>query len=123
MSKEFWNEVFSLVNDYDSRRPKSIHEFRLYYNDDGTIIGLWENSFPDTTNYIVLNDPGVFFHTNTNLLRIKNNQLIVLDPREPNRKRLKRSNSGFRTVKGHAALVLESNETYELIEYYDRADS
>jgi hypothetical protein len=122
MNKEFWDEVFSLVNDYDSQRPKSIHEYRLYHDNDGKIIGLWENSFPDTTNYIVLNDPGVFFHTNTNHLRIKNNQLIVLDPRQPNRARLKKSSSGFKTVKGHAALLLESNENYELVEYYDRAD-
>lgn len=123
MSNDFWKEVFDLVEAYDAKRPKHIKEYRLYYNNDGTIIGLWENSFPETTNYIVLDDPGVFFHTNTQLLKVKNKRLIVLDPRAPNRARLKKSDRGFQVVKGNAALVVESNETYELVEYYDRADS
>lgn len=123
MNNDFWQEVFDLVNEYDAQRPKFVQEYRLYYNQDGTVIGLWENSFPDTKNYIVLEDPGVFFHTNTQLLRVKNNKLIILDPREPNRARLKKSDQGFQTVKGHAALVLESNENYDFVEYYDRADS
>jgi hypothetical protein len=123
MSDNFWKEVFDLVSEYDAKRQKFIKEYRLYYNNDGTIIGLWENSFPETTNYIVLDDPGVFFHTNTQLLRVKNNKLIVLDPREPNRARLKKSDQGFKVVKGNAAVVVESNENYELVEYYDRTDS
>ena len=123
MSNDFWKEVFDLVNAYDAQRPKFVQEYRLYYNTDGTVIGLWENSFPDTGSYILLDNPGIFYHTNTQLLRVKNNKLIVLDPREPSRARLKKSDQGFRTVKGNAALVLESNETYEFIEYYDRADS
>jgi hypothetical protein len=57
------------------------------------------------------------------LLRVKNNKLIVLDPREPNRARLKKSDQGFKVVKGNAAVVVESNENYELVEYYDRTDS
>ncbi len=123
MSNDFWREVFDLVDDYDSQRPKIVNEYRLYYNNDGTIIGLWENGFPETTNYIVLDDPGIFFHTNTQLLRVKNNSLVVLDPKQANRARLKKSDRGFRVVKGNAALVVEPNENYELIEYYDRADN
>ena len=123
MSNDFWKEVFDLVSEYDAQRPKFVQEYRLYYDKDGTIIGLWENSFPETTNYIVLDNPGIFYHTNTQLLRVKNNKLIVLDPREPSRARLKKAHQGFQVVKGHAALVVESNENYELIEYYDRADS
>lgn len=122
MSNDFWQEVFDLVAAYDAQRPKFEQEYRLYYNTDGTVIGLWENSFPETGDYIVLDDPGVFYHTNTQLLRVKNNKLVVLDPREPNRARLKKSDRGFRVVKGNAALVVESDETYEFIEYYDRAD-
>lgn len=123
MSNDFWKEVFNLVSEYDAQRPKFVQEYRLYYNTDGTVIGLWENSFPESENYIVLDDPGVFYHTNTQLLRVKSNKLIVLDPREPNRARLKKSDKGFKVVKGNAALVVESDENYELIEYYDRADS
>jgi len=123
MSDNFWKEVFDLVAEYDANRPKFVKEFRLYYNADGTVVGLWENSFPETENYIVLDDPGVFFHTNTQLLRVKNNKLIVLDPKEPNRARLKKSDRGFLVVKGHAAVIVESNENYECVEYYDRADN
>jgi hypothetical protein len=123
MSNDFWKEVFDLVEAHDAKRPKHVKEYRLYYNNDGTIIGLWENSFPETNNYIVLDNPGVFFHTNTQLLRVKNNSLIVLDPKQPSRTRLKKANRGFRVVKSNAALIIESNENYELVEYYDRADS
>jgi hypothetical protein len=123
MSNNFWEEVFKLVEEYDSQRPKLLKENRLYYNTDGSIIGLWETGHPIGDNYIVMDDPGIFFHSNTHLLRVQNKKLVVLDPNDPNRARLKKSTQGFKTIKGHAALVLNDNEVYQDIEYYDRADS
>jgi hypothetical protein len=123
MSDDFWREVFDLVAEYDAQRPKSVKEYRLYYNTDGTVIGLWENGFPETRNYIVLDDPGVFYHTNTQLLRVKNSKLIVLDPREPSRARLKKSSIGYKTVQGHAALLLEDSDNYRDVEYYERTNN
>ena len=124
MNNDMWAEVARLVAEYDAQRPKIIKEYRLYYNSDGTIIGLWESDHPAGNNYIVLADPGMFYSANTLLLRVQNKKLILLDPREPARTRLKKNNNiGFRVVKGHAALVLEQNEEYSEVEYYDKTNN
>ena len=122
MNNNFWEEVFKLVNDYDSKRPQITRENRLYYNSDGTIVGLWETSHPAGNNYIVLEDPGLFFHSNTHLLRVKDDKLILLDAHLPSRARLKKSTTGIKTVKGHAGLVVELEEIFHDIEYYDRTN-
>jgi hypothetical protein len=122
MNQDIWDEVARLVAEYDAARPTIIKEYRLYYNADSTIIGLWENNHPEGDNYIVLEDPGVFHNSSTHLLRVQNKKLTVLDPMAPSKIRLKQSDQGFRVVKGHAALILEQDETYPEIEYYDRTD-
>ncbi len=120
---DIWDEVARLVAEYDAQRPKLVKEYRLYYNTDGTVIGLWESSHPDGDNYIVLDDPGLFHRSNTHLLRVQNKKLVVLDPRAPLRTRLKKSTKGFQVIRGHAAVIVEDNETYSEIEYYDRTDN
>lgn len=122
MTEDQWAEVVRLVAEHDALRPKIIKEYRLYHNEDGTIIGLWESDHPAGDNYIVLDDPGVFHSANTLLLRVQNKKLTVLDPQAPARIRLQKSNTGFRVVKSHAALILEVNEEYSEIEYYDRTN-
>lgn len=118
-----WDEVARLVAEYDATRPVFVKEYRLYYNTDGTIIGLWESGHPDGDNYIVLEDPGVFHNSNTLMLKVQNKKLVVIDPQTPLRTRLKKSTRGFRAVQGHAALIIEQDETYTKIEYYDRTDN
>ena len=123
MNNNFWDEVARLVAEYDATRPVIVKEYRLYYNDDGTVTGLWETGHPAGNNYIVLDDPGVFYNSNTHLLRVQNKKLVVLDPRAHEKIRLKKSSAGTRVVKGHAAIVLESEEQYSEVEYYDRTNS
>jgi hypothetical protein len=118
-----WNDVAQLVAAYDAQRPKIIQEYRLYYNPDGTVIGLWESDHPDGDNYIILDDPGPFYSSNTLNMRVQNKKMIVLDPRAPLKTRLKKSNQGFPVVQGHAAVIVEQNETYTEIEYYDRTNN
>ena len=123
MNNNIWDEVARLVAEHDAQRPIIIKEYRLYYNTDGTIIGLWESGHPEGDNYVVLDDPGVFYHTNTLLLRVYNKKLKILDPRAPLKTRLKRSTQGFPVVQGHAAIIIEQHETYPEIEYYDRTNN
>jgi hypothetical protein len=118
-----WDEVALLVAEYDAARPKFVKEYRLYYNPDGTIISLWESGHPDGDNYIVLDDPGIFYSSNTLMLRVQNKKLVVLDPRTPARVRLKKSTNGFQVVQGHAAVIVEQDETYSKVEYYERTDN
>ncbi len=120
MSNDFWQEVFRLVDEYDAARPRIIIEHRLYYNaQDGTVTGYCETAHPDDGNYIVLENPDVYFRNNTNLLRVTDGKLIVIDTKQSNKARLKKSLAGFKTVKGHASLLLESTEDYNNIEHYD----
>jgi hypothetical protein len=123
MNDNIWDEVARLVAEYDAARPKLVKEYRLYYNSDGTVIGLWESSHPEGDNYIVLDDPGLFHRSNTHMLRVQNKKLVALDPRAPMRTRLKKSNRGFTVVQGHAAVIVEQDETYSEVEYYDRTDN
>ena len=123
MSNEFWNDVFRLVDEYDKQRPKVLQEYRLYYDNDGNVIGLWETGHPDGDNYIVLDNPGIFNHTNTSLLKIKDKKLVVLSNKASSRTRLKKGSKQFPVVAGYASLVIEINEDYPNIEYYERTNS
>jgi hypothetical protein len=122
-SEEELLKAFELIAAYDAQRPVLIKEFRLYFNEDGSIIGLWETGHPDGNNYIVLEDPDLYHRTNSQLLKVIDKKLKVLDPKSPLKVRIKKSTSGFKTVKGHAALILEDSEQYPEIEYYDRSNS
>ena len=94
-----------------------------FFNDDGTAIGLWETDHPEGHNYIILEDPDIFHRTSTNLLRVVNKELKVLDPTPIYRVKLAKADSGQCVVKGHAALVLMLQEEYPEIEYYDQTNN
>ena len=118
MDPEFL-KALELVAEYDRQRPKVVKEFRLYYNEDGSIIGMWETDHPEG-NYIVLDDCGIFHNNNTSLLRVVNGNLKIIDPKIPLKSRLIKSTQGQRVVANNAALVLYPEEEYNNVEYYDR---
>ena len=121
-----WQEFLKglqLAEEADRNRPQIVKEYRLYYNEDGTIIGLWENDHPAGDNYIILTHPDEYQRHNTQLLRVINKQLKVLDPHAPHRVKLTKSKTGQPVVKGHAALALGVNEEYLEIEFYDKTDN
>lgn len=112
-------QVFELVAEYERNRPVAFKEARLYYNEDGSIIGLWETDHP-VGNYIVLDNADVVHRKNTDLMRVVNGQLKIIDPTIPLRSRLTKSTTGQPVVKGHAALALNVDEQYPETEYYGR---
>jgi hypothetical protein len=118
MSPEFL-EALRLVEEYDSQRPKFVKEFRIYYDEEGQVTMYCETDHPPDTNYIVIDNPDVFFKTNTGRLRVINGELKIVDP-NLTRTHLAKSNIGQPVVKGMAALALEPAEQYQDIEYYDR---
>jgi hypothetical protein len=118
MSPEFL-EALKLVEEYDSQRPKFVKEFRIYYDEEGQVTMYCETDHPADTNYIVIENPDVFFKTNTGRLRVINGELKIVDPKLT-RTHLAKSNTGQPVVKGMAALALEPKEQYQDIEYYDR---
>lgn len=118
MSPEFL-EALRLVEEYDRQRPKFVKEFRLYHNEDGEVTGYCETDHPPETNYIVIDNPDVFFKTNTSRLRVIDGELKIVDVKII-KTRLTKSNTGQPVVRGMAALALEPGEQYPHTEYYDK---
>jgi len=112
-------EALQLVEEYNRQRPKLITEFRLYYDEEGRVTMYCETDHPADTNYIVIDNPDMFFKTNTSRLRIIDGELKVINTKLV-RTHLAKSRTGQPVVKGIASLALEPNEQYQDIEYYDR---
>lgn len=116
-----WQEFIKgleLAEEIERNRPRLVKEYRLYYNDDGSIIGLWETGHPEG-KYIILQDPDIFHRTNTNLLKVINEELKIIATNALQKNKLKKSNQGQPVVQGHAALALTPGEYYVNIEYYE----
>jgi hypothetical protein len=113
-------KAFELVEEYDRQRPVVLKEYRLYYHDDGTVIGLWESDFPEGDNYIVLENPDDFHKHSTPALRVRDGKLTVIDLRIPLTSRLEKADDGQPVVKGMAALALNEYEQFKDVEYYGR---
>lgn len=116
-------KAFELVEEYNKTKPEVIKEYRLYHNLDGSIIGLWENGFPLGDNYIVLDDPDVFHRNNTQLLKVVDKKLKIIDPKQALKVQLQKSTSGQPVVAGIASIALTADEQYKDIEYYDKTNS
>ena len=120
-----WQELIrglKLAEEIDRQRPQLFKEYRLYYTSDGIIVGLWESDHPEG-NYIVLDDPDIYHRTSSNLLRVVNGELKILDPRSTNTRKLYKSSSGQPVVRGHAAIALGIDEEYLEIEFYDQTNN
>ncbi len=120
-----WQEFvkgLELAEEMDRQRQAVEKEYRLYYNKDGSIIGLWESGHPDG-DYVVIEHPDIFHKNNTQLLRVINGVLQIKDPSPTNVRQLYKSKNGQRVVKGHAAIALGLDEEYLEIEFYDKTNS
>lgn len=112
-------KAFELVAEYDRTRTSTVKEPRLYYREDGSIIGLWETDHPEGT-YIVLDDLTIFTNTSTLLLQVVDGKLKKISTSQPVQTQLIKSAQGQRVVAGHAAIAVTQDEEYQDIEYYDR---
>jgi hypothetical protein len=95
-------------------------EYRLHYNESGNIYLCTMVQHPESTQYIVV-DKKTYdaYHRyrviNGKLENIVQNNGLVLQ--------LIKSDKGYKVVKNNAALLIEENETYLNIEYYDRRNN
>jgi hypothetical protein len=111
MSNEFWEEFNRLL---DRSEPEPI-EYRLHYTETGAIyLGTMQQHPTDTTYLVVTKDEyDRYFDYQVVAGALKR---IVHDAGY--HVQLQKSNSGYKTVKGHAGLLLEDDE-YPDIEYYE----
>ena len=96
--------------------PPLVLEYRLHYDDKGNITMCTMANHPENTQYLIVTKTE---YDNYFRYRVVNHKLKLVDINSGFRVQLTKSNSGYKTVKNHAALVLEANETYQDIEYYD----
>lgn len=113
MNNEFWQEVESLIKPVIT--PKI--EYRLYYNSLGEItMGSMTTDTLPTDPYVIVTKDEYDTYFN---YRVVNKQLVKIDRSGIYSVKLRKSDTGLPTVMGHAGLLVESNETYRDIEYYE----
>ena len=90
-------------------------EYRIYYDESGNITSCSMQSHEPGT-YIVVskNDYDNYFR-----YTVVNGKLKKIESDPGFRVQLVKSTSGFPTVKNHAGLVIEQDEAYTDIEYYE----
>jgi hypothetical protein len=99
-----------------------IREYRFYYNELGEITQVSDCNWnhPETGNYVVVDED---MHINWRNYRVRNGQ-AELKPTDPTTElQLKKSDSGYPVVENNPAIIVESGETVEKMEYYDRRNS
>jgi hypothetical protein len=90
-------------------------EYRIYYDVDGNITSCSMQSHEPGT-YIVVSKTD---YENYFRYTVINGKLKKIESDSGFRVQLRKSNTGFPTVKNHAGLIIEQDETYTDIEYYE----
>lgn len=112
MSPEELKEYFAGVVDIV---PPTV-EYRLHYNELGEIYLCTMVNHPNSTNYIVVDQTT---YDQYYMYRIVDKKLKKIDNDSGYRVKLKKSDHGYCVVKNHAGLLLEAEEAYNNIEYYE----
>ena len=113
MNDSFYNLLIALQG--LEHTPDPVPEYRFYYDDTGRITNCSMFNHPNAGNFLIVTKEE---YDNYTRYEIKND--ILSEIKVPNTilSALVKSTSGFATVKGHAALLLEDTEIYTDIEYY-----
>jgi hypothetical protein len=112
----FWAEVIALVE----TPPELKLEYRIHYNEVGEITLCTMSEHPDSDRYIVVTK---LEYDNYFRYCVVNRQLKLIEQDARYSVKLVRSNLGHTVVKNHAGLILEADETYNDIEYYDHRNN
>lgn len=105
-------EAFSLL--VDTTGP--VLEYRIHYDTNGNITGCSANGYPEDGNYLIVDEA-----THNNYLKyecVKDGKLIERKVRTQFTKQLEPSQNGWRTVNGHANIVLDETEEHNNIQHY-----
>lgn len=111
MNDEFWAEFEQLLD----KRDQEAIEYRVHYNDSGEIYLCTMQNHPVDTDYIVVTKDEYDRYFDYYIVEGK---LVKIVRDSGYRVQLQKSDNGYKTVKGHAGLILEDEE-YPEIEYYE----
>ena len=98
--------------------PDDPLEYRIHYDEFGNITMCSMQQHPENSQYLVVDKETYdnYFRSYVNVRR-KRLEKVAFDPGL--NVKLKKSHHGYAVVKHHAGLILESDEAYTDIEYYD----
>lgn len=96
--------------------PELKLEYRIHYNETGDIYLCTMQDHPENTQYIVVSRDE---YDNYFKYRVVNGQLQRIELNSGYKSKLVSSDQGIAVVQGHAALLIEPNEQYTSIEYYE----
>jgi hypothetical protein len=109
-------KAFSLIEEI----VEEPFEYRIHYDDTGNITMCTMQDHPAETDYIVVSKEE---YDNYYQYTVVDAKLKKIDRNSGYSVQLVKSTSGYRVVKNHAGLVLESDENYQDIEYYDTTNN
>lgn len=113
-----WLEEYKqAMEQFNFKEPEPL-EFRVHYDDSGKITMCSMCDHPKNQQYLVVDRSAYenYFKYYVNVARKKLEKVEVDIGISV---KLKKSDHGHAVVKNHAGLVLEKNEEYSNIEYYD----
>lgn len=99
--------------------PRIVEEYRAYYDDEGWVTGFAGSGFPDGDNWIHIPRETYITH-NWQHLKVKDGKLTRVEPTYDHVFALTLSDKGYKVVKNHAGILLESGEDHPNVEYYER---
>lgn len=114
------SDFFEEVNRLLVVTPDPVIEYRLHYNEHGDIVMCSMQQHPESDNYIVTDKETYEMYFR---YRVVKGKLELIKHDHGLMASLVKSTKGFKVVRNHAALLLESNETYNDTEYYDSRDN
>jgi hypothetical protein len=91
-------------------------DYRLHYDETGTIIMCSMQKHPENTQYIVVNKE---IYDNYFRYYVQDSKLKLIDNDMGFRVQLKSSTQGYRVVKDHAGIILDDCEEYHDVGYYE----
>lgn len=99
-----------------------VEEYRAYYDHDGWITGFGASGFPDGDNWIHI-DRVLYSTDNWANLKLVDGKIIKIEPVYTYNFQLTSSTKGVKVVKNHAGIVVEQQEEYTDIEFYDNRNN
>jgi hypothetical protein len=117
-----WEEEF--LKAYNSFPPlvEEPKEYRIHYDDTGRITMCSMQNHPDSNQYLIvdLETYNNYYQYTVNVQK-KRLEKIVIDLGIS--VKLKKSDHGYAVIKNHAGIIIEPDENYENIEYYDTTNN
>lgn len=99
-------------------------DFRAYYDETGKVLFFTGSGFPKEGTYINISKEVYVKYSDWRYLKVIDGKLVEEMPSAVfNFKLQKVKNGKFKTVKNHAGLLLEKDETYNEIDNYDTKSS